>query len=209
METKDYRNTQYCPELEDILRKKKEINDEIINDHPRVRIIYNQINSREGEYNEKFREIYNHKCGYCGVSQKVLDAELYEIDHFVCESSFGGDNATAGRIDNLVLSCKRCNRKKKAYLIDEEYQRILNPDDGSLAKVFYRDDKYYICILENYIDDEQVNSFYRQLELEQQVRRLDYLLMNMNGLYDRIKGSQDGSVLAECINELQKKRNNY
>lgn len=209
MKTNDYRNTEYCPDFIEISKKKSELNDSILSEHPRVRIIYNQVNIKDTVYNKNFREIYNHKCGYCGVSQKILNAELYEIDHFICESSYNGDNETAGRIDNLVLSCKRCNRKKKNFEIDGDYQGVINPDDGSLAKVFYRNEEYYICVSEQFNEDETVQQFYKQLELENQVRRLDYLLMNMNGLYEQIKESKDGIILAQCINELQKKRNNH
>lgn len=208
MNTNDYRNTEYCPSLSKVSDKKEGLRSTILEKHPRVKNIYKQIKNKDSEYNKKFRHIYNHKCGYCGVSQKVIDADLFEVDHYICESSFNGDKIAAGQISNLVLACRKCNRNKGSLFISDTHKNVLSPDDGSIAEVFYRDDKYYIKISERYQQDVQIMSFYDQLELSQQVRRLDYLLMNMEGLCDKIQGSDDAKILGACINELRKKRNN-
>lgn len=209
MKSRDYRNTDYCPEFSDIQDRKAKLNEVITIEHPKVKIIYNQIKNKKGEYNKTFLDIYNHKCGYCGASQKILSADLYEVDHFVCSSLYAGDNEQAGRIQNLIVSCRRCNRKKKDFLISGKYKCILNPDDGSISKVFFRDEGYYIRISKEYLNDDLIKAFYNKLELGSQVRRLDYLLMSMDGLNDKIRGTEEGRILAQCIVDLLKKRNNY
>ena len=109
----------------------------------------------------------------------------------------------------MVLACYQCNRGKKDFVIKDEYVKHLCTDDGSIADVFYRDSKYYICINDKYTDDETVKKFYEQLHLEHQSRRLDYLIMNMRGLHKQIEGTDKGGKLAEAIVLLQEKRNEF
>lgn len=54
--------------------------------------------------------IQNGKCYYCDKSiyQSVASGIKPEIDHVVPKSKGG-----LSTIDNLVLSCRRCNQKKK------------------------------------------------------------------------------------------------
>ncbi len=92
----DYRNTKYCNLKNDIVSEKKSLGERIQKEHPRVKIIYNQINKKGSEYNKKFRIIYNNKCAYCGITTDVISSELFEIDHFICEASFNGDSIKAG-----------------------------------------------------------------------------------------------------------------
>lgn len=74
---------------------------------------------------------------------------------------------------------------------------------------FFRDDKYYIRIKDEYIDDTTINNFYNQLQLVHQTRRLDYLLINMQGLQKKLEGTIQGGKLAEAILTMQKKRNKF
>lgn len=206
MKTTDYRNTNFCPNLENVYDKKKSLEEQINRECPQTQIIYNKIKDKQKKYHHIFKEIYNYKCAYCGVDQKIN--KDFEIDHFVCESSYKGDTVSAGKINNLIFSCKLCNRNKKDFLITEEYVNILNPDNSNIANVFYRNQNYYIKIKNDYQSDSYIKAFYNKLNLGQQIRRLDYLLLNMYGLYEQIKDTEQGAKLAQCILELQKKRNN-
>lgn len=203
----DYRNTRYCNLKNNIISEKNSLRMKIIKDHPRVKIIYNQINRRETEYNNQFRIIYNNKCAYCGITTDVISSELFEIDHFVCEASFDGDSISAGEINNLVLSCRKCNLAKRNFTWSEEYSSIFNVDDGSITKVFYRDKDYSIRIEKEYIKDSVICSFYKKLKLNEEIRRLDFLLMNMYGFYE--KNSNDSRIrsILKYIVLLQRKRN--
>lgn len=203
--TKDYRNTEYCPSFEDIEDKKKKLTDAINNKYPQTTVMYNKIRPRDGEYIGDFREIYNHKCSYCGVSLKVIGVDSFEIDHYIYEKFFM-DSAEAGKTDNLVLACSKCNRGKGKFHIKDKYIKLLNPDKGSIANVFFRNEKYYIKIYEEFSDDEEIIKFYDKLKLNYQVKRLDYLLMNMKGVYEKIKEKPEALILSRCIMELENKR---
>ena len=66
-----------------------------------------------------------------------------------------------------------------------------------------------IRIKEDYIEDETINGFYNQLQLVHQTRRLDYLLINMQGLHKKLEGTVQGGRLAEAILTMQRKRNKF
>ena len=85
----------------------------------------------------------------------------------------------------------------------------MNTDKGEIAKIFYRDDNYYIRIQDDYIEDKTINEFYDQLQLEHQTRRLDYLLINMQGLHKKLEGTVQGGRLAEAIVTMQRIRNKF
>ncbi|MGG7162965.1 HNH endonuclease [Clostridium ihumii] len=202
----DYRNTIYCSELKGIDKKKELLNEKIKAEHPRIRIIYNQIKKNGSQYKKDFMKVYNYKCSYCGNSIDNLNFNLFEIDHYICESSFES-NEVAGRIENLVLACYDCNRSKSKFLINDKYKEILNPDSEGIKQVFLRDDKYYIRISEKYKDDEFIKSFYNKLKLGYQSRRLDFLLMNIHGLCEKNEGKKEIEKLKSILIRLEKKRN--
>ena len=81
----------------------------------------------------------------------VISSELFEVDHFICESSYSGDSINAGKINNLVLSCKKCNGAKKDFIWSEAYSPRFNVDDESITELFYRDEDYSIRIEREYI----------------------------------------------------------
>ncbi|CAM3905501.1 HNH endonuclease [Cohnella lubricantis] len=202
----DYRNTEYCPELEQVESKKKALNNEILKNHPGVRIIYNRVKNNNDLYKRKFMEIYNFKCSYCGNSIINISSTLFEIDHFICESSFKS-NEIAGKMENLVLACYDCNRSKGKFLIKQEYVNILNPDLDNIKNVFIRDDSYNIQIANEYKADEYISKFYTKLKLGYQSRRLDYLLMKMDGLCKKYNAMPQTAKLFEILRRLQQKRN--
>lgn len=75
-------------------------------------------------------------------------------------------------------------------------------------KTFVRDDDYYIKISEGKNNDKTINDFYNQLHLESEIHRIDYLLMSMMGLCEKIKDKPEAqSQLGEAIYKLHTKRN--
>lgn len=203
----DYRNTIYEISKKNIINEKNALEDKIKKEHPKIKTIYNQINKKDGNYNKQFRNIYNNKCAYCGISTDVISSDLFEIDHFICEASFNGDSMNAGKINNLVLSCKKCNRAKKDFIWDEIYSLKFNVDDESITELFYRDKDYSIKIEKEYITDNSIYSFYIKLKLNEEIRRLDFLLMNMYGFYNKYSKDKNIDRISKYIMFLQKKRN--
>ncbi len=210
----DYRLTRYCDDYHDINERKQELEALIRQECPQTRIIYNKIRNRELRYIDDFMQIYNFRCAYCGVSNRVLmNVHLFEVDHFICESSFSGSSrgVESGRISNLVLSCKCCNRDKSNLTWPTKYNQLLHPDVGALKHIFVRDDGYYIRIAKTYESDDVILGFYRQLKLGSQKRRLDYLLIEMIGLKEHFDEKNPNSgrldLLESCIELLLRRRN--
>ncbi|KAF5052922.1 MAG: HNH endonuclease [Sedimentibacter saalensis] len=202
----DYRNTEYCPILTEISSKKSALKKKICEEHPRIRILYNQVKNKDSCYKSQFMQIYNHKCSYCGNSIENIGTVLFEVDHYICESSFVSKEE-AGKIENLVLACYDCNRSKSDYLIKDEYIETLNPDFEKIKDVFCRDELYYINISDEYKEDQFIIDFHNKLKLGYQTRRLDYLLMNIRGLCEKLDGNPKVEKLNVALRKLQKKRN--
>ena len=203
----DYRNTKYKQFNNDILKQKEDLNQKIKIKHPRLENIYNKVKDRNSEFNETFQEIYNRKCVYCGVNQDIMSSGLFEVDHFICESSFEGNLVEAGVLSNLVLSCKKCNRAKGDLRWEEQYSSVFEVDSRNIVNVFYRASDYSIKIQPQYHSDDIVNKFYKKLKLDEEVRRLDYLLMTMNDFYDKYESDDRLTGLLKSIRLLQKARN--
>lgn len=206
----DYRNTEYCSALNNVVQKKRALENEIKSAHPQVRVFYNQVHIRANEYHDKFAQIYNYKCAYCGASCGLLPIECFEIDHFLNQASFSNTTdgkAEAGKIDNLVWACISCNRGKSGIIIKDKYTDLLNVDNGNIAKVFTRDKLNYIRINNLYENDEFLHKFYDALYLGHERRRLDYLLLQMEGKFKVETNEKKKSKLSEGIYILLKKRN--
>ena len=135
-----------------------------------------------------FIKAYNYKCAYCGVSLDLIAKDDFEIDHFIPESAkcFNG-KAEAGVIDNLILACRNCNRKKGDYVIDNDELNELNPDMSLITANFVRDDMYYIRLSKDAMKKTEVKNFYKKLHLDSEKHRSDYLLMSMIGMRDDLK----------------------
>lgn len=210
--SKDYRNTDKCPILSEIDTKKNELELRIRERHKKVKILYNRINDKQGDYFKDFAKIYNFKCAYCGAALKFTDIRLFEIDHFICETAFPDNTAgraEAGKIDNLTFSCFSCNRGKGKLHIKDSYLTLLNPDDNSIANIFDRDEWYYIKINDTYSKDSFLRSFYDKLLLGSEVRRLDFLLLEMENLKEQLqdRNKELAYKLEQCMSKLLQKKN--
>lgn len=76
------------------------------------------------------RQIYEFRCGYCGISEIDAGSEL-TIDHFQPRSAEGSD-----LLANSVYCCHACNAFKGAYWAPNSVQRILHPINDSLEAHF-------------------------------------------------------------------------
>lgn len=205
----DYRNTKYCPILDDVNSKKKRIVNLIKKDHPQAVDMHNYLRKNDDKYKSPFMEVYNYKCVYCGVSLNLIQKDSFEIDHYIYEKSPKfATKKEAGYIENLVLACHDCNHKKNSFLIPDEDFRKLYPDTDEIRNTFYRDDLYYIRISREESNNQTVNQFYNLLKLGSEVHRLDYLLMSMIGLQkNHAENSQFYSGIGKIIETLRIKRN--
>lgn len=206
----DYRNTEYCPVLQDLETKKAAVAKQITQDHKSARDMHAYICKNNGPYKIKFMEAYNGKCAYCGASIEIIPKTTFEIDHFIYEKAprFNGSKAAAGYIENLVLACDSCNHNKSSFVVEDPDRADLYPDTAGICKSFIRDDQYYIRVSEECQDKRTVNDFYKQLNLGGEIHRLDYLLMSMIGLSKKIKDKPEASrKIGQAIQMLHTKRN--
>lgn len=205
----DYRNTEFCPQLEDIAKRKQAVVDMVKHDHPRARDMHTYISQNKSSYKRAFIEAYNGKCSYCGVTISIIPKDSFEIDHFVYKKDPRfKSKADAGYIENLVLACHKCNHAKSSFSVPDETYEYLHPDKPGIRKSFIRDDDFYIKIAPGKGDDEYVKQFYDHLELGAEIHRLDYLLISMYGLRTKIpEESVAQKTLGETIAILQTKRN--
>lgn len=204
----DYRNTKYCPKLSDLKKKKEKVKEAVLQKHPRAKDMHTYISDNRSCYKQQFIEAYNGKCPYCGVTLAIIGWKQFEIDHFIPkDSSRFSSKVQAGSIENLVLACYDCNRSKSSLELSDEELYKVDPDGPDICRSFFRDEDYYIRISEDFSTDDAVNQFYKQLGLDRQIHRLDYLLMNMRGLREKLKGKPLAYThLTEAIEMLQQKR---
>lgn len=207
---KDYRNTEYCPELNKVEEQKQILENEIKLECPRTKIVYNKVSKRDSMYHRKFAQIYNNKCAYCGALWGLLPVESFEVDHFLNEASFPDTlegRIEAGKIDNLAWSCISCNRGKREITMKSPYDVLLNVDNGNIAKVFRRDKDYYIRICDTHQNDKFIQQFYESLHLGYETRRLDYLCLQLDGKYHTEKDEKRKNIFLKSLHILLKKRN--
>ncbi|MGL5123136.1 MAG: HNH endonuclease [Fusobacteriaceae bacterium] len=195
----DYRNTEYCKILKKIGRKKIKLIKNLTKEHPRTRNFYTSISRY---YKKEFYEIYNKKCAYCGASFITLGIDRLEIDHFIHESSFDTDKIEAGKIENLVLACCACNRRKSNYLIKEK--KRFHPDMKNIKKLFYRNTDYSIKILDKYKDNEEVKNFFSALGLDSHFRKLDFFILKLSYMLEE---NPEAPQLCKLYLKLLKERN--
>lgn len=208
----DYRKTKYCLSFENINLNKNKFLEELKLEFPEIEDIYSKISKNDELYKIKFMKIYNCRCSYCGVSLDILNKRMFEIDHYIYKKSPKfKDNNEADKIENLVLSCQYCNRKKRDFSIPDTEYILLYPDGEEIKKVFYRDEQYYIRISNNYSLNQTINKFYKKLKLDAEVRRLDFLLINLLKFKKTYKNKLEGlrifNDVCSIIEKLKNKRN--
>ena len=79
-------------------------------------------------WRQAVRELYDFRCGYCGVRETDVGAPL-TLDHFQPRSK--GGSAT---LANLVYCCHACNEFKSDYWQPESVRRILHPRRDVMAE---------------------------------------------------------------------------
>lgn len=200
----DYRCSKYCTSFDGVLVKRDQFRDDFVMKHSRCKHHYNLISQKDSNEKKDFITLFGEKCVYCGTSLSIINIDMFEIDHFIPRESFQKkDYIKADCIDNLVPACQVCNRKKSDFLYNTD-NNIINVENG-INRVFYRDDDFYIRIVDAYKSDNKIYKFYTDMCFDSQSRRLDYLLMNIEGLLHTSKKYKN--ELANIYNLLLKKRN--
>ena len=205
----DYRRTKYCPELTNIHDKKKEVEKQIKEVHPRAQDMHTYVSDNSDKFNLEFMKAYNFKCAYCGVLHDLLQKDVFEIDHFLYKKTpMFIKKKDAGYVENLVLACRYCNRNKGSFEIKDEQYNQLHPDGEGIKKSFIRDKQYYIRINNSSNVNKSIVEFYEKLKLGSELHRLDYLLMNIIGMKREHSNDEKLCVgLGQILDILRAKRN--
>lgn len=210
----DYRNTSYKLFDFTIEEKKALFSEEFKAMHPKAWHVHNHINNKKHPLNNRFRSMYHDKCVYCGISTQVIDSSSFEVDHVLpkavlkLELNYKAEDIHG--LGNLVNSCKMCNRAKSSFICDEENIENLHPDNNNLHLIYRRDSSFAIEINKEYEDNKIVKEFYDALKLDNQLRRLDYLLMEMKDFCEEYEEDPLTEKIHKLIREVEsKRRRNY
>ena len=145
----DYRRTKYCPELDNVRKKKEHIKNKIKEEHPRAQDMHTYISNNSGSLKKEFMKIYNDKCAYCGVSKEsqpslTQEAKPKKKPIIIC----GDFNVAATELDlkNPKNNVKNVGftpeeREKFKTLLDSGFTdsyRYLHPDTEKYSWWSYR-----------------------------------------------------------------------
>lgn len=203
----DYRCNRYCNISFVLDEKKAQFSKEFRNKHPRTSNFYRYIRPRKSIENRKFRKIYNNRCVYCGVSTQVLPISLFEVDHFLSQSECEKHCiANVDYIDNLVSACSMCNRGKSNYSCSSEHVDLLHPDKNQYPVVFRRDKRYNLGIEEDYQNNPDVVELFRVLKFDNELRRLDYLIMELKDFCELHSDDSLACQIKEIIEPIEQHR---
>lgn len=181
----DYRFTKYSVSSHcDIKRKKQLLEADIRKVHPKVKDFYRFI-SRNFEYKKSLAEIYSNRCAYCGLHILIGQLSSYQIDHIVSSDVLKKSKKQPNHhVENLALACQTCNRyKNNINLLDSEISS-LHPDKEEITKIFTRDKNFYIRIVKGK-SNVLIKKFYDELFLGGQLKRIDFLLLNLHDLSEK------------------------
>ena len=199
----DYRLSRYSTlTFNSILDNKETFLIEFQKLHPTAKKIYNYVNKRRTPENKLFRDVYYNTCVYCGVNTQVNSSSQFEVDHIIAQAN--NDSSDKHSINNLANACCLCNGRKKA--IDITNYPDLHPDINKLNNMFYRDSDFYIKIDLSYQGVPEVTSFYSTLKLDDELHRLEYLLITMKGFCDRNSSHPKINDIKDFLSKLEQFR---
>lgn len=138
---------------------------------------------KDDRFKKTFHDVYNSKCAYCGTTRLLVSS--FEYDHYIPrENKLSITNVDY--LENLVLSCQKCNRLKSDFAFSEICKvNLLHPDKDEYSKVFFRDKYYVINIKPNYQKDTEIQKFYKQLELGTFHRQIDFLILDLQSFVEK------------------------
>ena len=181
----DYRFTKYAVRAHsDIKREKQQLEVSIRQKHPQAQNFYRLI-SDNFEYKKSLAKIYSNRCAYCGLHIFIGQLSSFQIDHIVSSDALKKNKKQPDHhVKNLALACQTCNRYKGNIDFLDPEMSLLYPDEVEITKVFIRDKDFYIRVA-NEKNSPGIQMFYQKLLLGGQLKRVDFLLMNLHDLSEQ------------------------
>ena len=162
---------------------------------------YNALRKKT-DFKNSYVKCFKNHCCYCGNSKTtILRISDFEIDHINASKK----QINRDRFDNLCPSCRICNRLKSDIVQSSAFADKINPT-LNISNLFYRDAMLHVRIREELINDQEVVSFYNTLRLDNEVRRIDYLLLCLNSLKDNAIKQEVKSLSKDIYDSLINKR---
>ncbi|MGE6556629.1 HNH endonuclease [Exiguobacterium artemiae] len=213
MNDHDYRNTSFKNYDFELGNKKVEFLEQFFAKHPRAQNHYTHVNEKSSDLNVLFREIYFHKCAYCGTNIEVIDSSNFEVDHFIPKDILKQsiphyDFNYINSILNLVSSCKTCNRSKSNFICNEEEVELIHPDKNKLKNLFKRKEDFSIEIHVDYAKNSNIENFFKKLNLDSQQKRIEYLIMEMKDFCKEYEDEENEIIshIKSIIMQIENKR---
>ena len=177
----------------------KELRKKISDDHPRITNFYKCLRDKN-EYKKALFDAYKNRCCYCGDS--LLKIDDVQMDHIVSP-----EDRIINDFENIAPSCGFCNRQKSDLVKTELFARKINPC-SNIFNCFERKEDFSIAIRKKYVADRDVINFYNNLDLGNEVRRIDYIIVYLNDLCSVIINEKIREQIKSIKNDILEKRRN-
>ena len=157
-------------------------------------------------YKDSLKEDFTGRCGYCDDNERFADVP-FQIDHFVPRTML--KSIAENNYNNLVYSCRRCNRSKwdkwpsgdeKIHHNDKE--GFIDPCDERYDQQFERNDRGEIIPV-----TELGKWMWTELNLGNAAHRIVWTLTQIRKTLEAVKrlpGSADDARIVTLCNEYFK-----
>lgn len=157
-------------------------------------------------YKESLKEDFHGRCGYCDDHERFTEVP-FQIDHFVPKAIM--KNITENDYNNLVYSCRRCNRSKwdkwpsgdeKIHHNDKE--GFIDPCDELYDQQFERNSRGEIIPV-----TELGRWMWEELNLDNAAHRIIWTLTQIRKTLEEVKqlpGATDDARIVALCNEYFK-----
>lgn len=129
------------------------------------------------------------KCAYCGTVLTIQTVD--EVDHFIPKN-----NVNCNETDNLVITCRKCNRSKYNYV----YSRDLYPYEKKYSEIFKRNEIGQIVPI---VNEEEYFIFAEKMKFNSIYYSITYIIMLINKYLTICKNDNLYKELVEFRNKLE------
>ena len=165
-------------------------------------------------YKAYLRKDFSNRCAYCNLHDEAITTP-FEIDHYIPKTAFESSRPELKTdYDNLVYSCKKCNRAKSNKFEGDINQTPLdnnlfyNPSVVDYNTIFFRDEYGFISSA-----DTKGKNMIKLLRLHRPIHNLAWfcerLAVAIDKLQNRLEKEEQTSDLYRQLADLKNKLLNY
>lgn len=138
-------------------------------------------------YRDNLANDFYHRCAYCDTLDNIITTP-FEIDHFIPRNTFKDiKNNLECDYDNLIYSCKKCNRSKGSKFSGDitaenpTNELFYDPVETNYNDIFYRN-KYGIIMS----DDPKGKNMIAEMRLYRPIYALAWIIGQANSVIDTL-----------------------